>query len=57
MVELGSLRRENSTAIILGGFISMSIIITSAATLFGEEGIQSATDMAEQLKHYKGMVR
>ena len=52
--ELGSLRRENSTAIILGGFISMSIIITSAATLFGEEGIQSATDMAEQLKPLLG---
>jgi Mn2+/Fe2+ NRAMP family transporter len=52
--ELGSLRKENSTAIILGGFISMSIIITSAATLFGEEGIQSATDMAEQLKPLLG---
>lgn len=47
--DLSSLRIENYTAIILGGFISMSIIITSAATLFGEEGIQSATDMAKQL--------
>ncbi len=52
--ELGDLRRENVTAIILGGIISMSIIITSAATIFGEEGIQSAADMADQLKPLLG---
>ena len=52
--ELSDLRKENATAIILGGIISMSIIITSSATLFGESGIASAADMAEQLRPLLG---
>ncbi len=52
--ELSDLRKENTTAIIVGGIISMSIIITSGATIFGEEGIRSAADMANQLKPVLG---
>lgn len=47
--ELADLRKENATSIIIGGIISMSIIITSAATLFGTEEITNAADMAGQL--------
>jgi len=52
--ELGDLRRENAVAIILGGIISMSIIITSGTTLFGADGIRSAADMAGQLEPLLG---
>ena len=52
--ELPDLRKENATAIILGGIISMSIVITSAATLFGKSGVASAADMAAQLSPLLG---
>lgn len=52
--QLGDLRRENMTAVILGGIISISIIITSAATLFGDRTINSAADMASQLEPLLG---
>lgn len=52
--QLPDLRKENATAIILGGIISMSIIITSAATLFGDQSITSAADMAKQLEPLLG---
>lgn len=52
--QLPDLRKENATAIIIGGIISMSIIITSAATLFGEQGISNASDMAAQLEPLLG---
>ena len=52
--QLSDLRKENASAIILGGIISMSIIITSSATLFGQQGISSAADMAVQLKPLLG---
>lgn len=52
--ELNDLRKENATAIIIGGIISISIIITSGATIFGDEGIRSAADMADQLKPLLG---
>lgn len=52
--ELSDLRKENATAIIIGGIISISIIITSGATIFGDEGIRSAADMADQLKPLLG---
>ena len=52
--QLPDLRKENATAIILGGLISMSIVITSGATLFGKAGISSAADMAEQLEPLLG---
>ncbi len=52
--ELPELRRENNVAIILGGLISASIIITSATALFGERGISNAADMAAQLEPLLG---
>ena len=52
--QLGDLRRETLTAILIGGLISMSIVITSAATLFGASGIGSAADMATQLEPLLG---
>ena len=52
--QLPNLRRENATAIILGGVISMSIIITSGTSLFGGENIKSVADMAKQLKPLLG---
>lgn len=52
--QLSDLRKENATAIILGGIISISIIITSAATLYGDESINSAADMAKQLEPLLG---
>ncbi len=53
--ELKDLRRENATAIILGGIISMCIIISSGATLYGQENIASVTDMSDQLKPLLGV--
>ncbi len=52
--SLSDLRKENATAIIIGGVISMCIIITSATTLFGSEDINSAADMAQQLEPLLG---
>ncbi len=52
--SLSDLRKENATAIILGGVISICIIITSATTLFGSDDIQSAADMAQQLEPLLG---
>ena len=51
--ELADMRRENATAIILGGLISMSIVITSANNVQGS-GIQSAADMAQALEPMLG---
>ena len=53
--ELKDLRRENATAIILGGIISMCIIITSGATIYGQENIASVTDMSDQLTPLLGV--
>jgi NRAMP (natural resistance-associated macrophage protein)-like metal ion transporter len=53
--ELKDLRRENATAIILGGIISMCIIITSGATIYGQENIASVTDMSDQIKPLLGV--
>lgn len=52
--QLSDLRKENATAIILGGIISMSIVITSATTMFGNAGISNAADMATQLRPLLG---
>lgn len=52
--QLSDLRKENIVSIVVGGIISMSIIITSAATLYGEGGVTSAADMAEQLEPLLG---
>ena len=51
--ELPDLRRENATAIILGGVISISIVITSAANVQGT-GIRSVMDMAQALEPLLG---
>jgi len=52
--DLGDMRRENATAIVLGGVISMSIIITSAANVQGS-GVQNAADMAQALEPLLGV--
>ncbi|MEX2468215.1 MAG: Nramp family divalent metal transporter [Pseudohongiellaceae bacterium] len=52
--ELPLLRREIVIAIVIGGVISMSIVITSAASLFGAGDIGSAADMAAQLEPLLG---
>lgn len=52
--QLSNLRVENAAAIIVGGIISISIVITGA-TLFGEgSGIENAADMARQLEPVLG---
>lgn len=52
--QLSDLRIENAVAVILGGIISIAIVITSA-TLFGEgSGIKNAADMARQLEPVLG---
>ncbi len=52
--DLPDLRRENATAIILGGIISMSIVITSTANVQGT-GIRSVMDMAQALEPLLGV--
>ncbi|GAB4233094.1 MAG: Nramp family divalent metal transporter [Ekhidna sp.] len=51
--ELKSLQVENGVAIGLGGLISMAIVITSAATLFGV-GVSGINEMATQLEPLLG---
>ena len=51
--DLSDLRRENATAIILGGIISMSIVITSATNVQGS-GVTSVMDMAQALEPLLG---
>lgn len=51
--QLSDLRRENRVAIGLGGLISMAIVVTSAATLFGS-GISNMSQMAVQLEPLLG---
>lgn len=52
--QLPDLRRELLVSIVIGAAISMSIVITSAATLFGQQDINSAADMAVQLEPLLG---
>lgn len=51
--ELKDLQKENGVAIGLGGLISMAIVITSAATIFGK-GVSGINDMALQLEPLLG---
>lgn len=51
--QLNDLRKENRMAIGLGGLISMAIVVTSAATLFGS-GITNMSQMAVQLEPLLG---
>jgi len=52
--EMPMLRLELLVAVLIGGVISMSIVVTSAATLYGNETIASAADMAVQLEPLLG---
>ena len=52
--QLPELRTENRVAIGIGGLISMAIVITSAATLFGKGGVSNMSDMAAQLEPLLG---
>ena len=51
--DLGDLRKENSVAVGLGGLISMAIVVTSAATLYGRD-ISGMSEMAVQLEPLLG---
>ena len=51
--ELPDLQKENRVAIGLGGLISMAIVITSAATIFGK-GVTGINEMAMQLEPLLG---
>ncbi len=51
--DLKDLRRENVVAIGLGGLISMAIVTTSAATLFGKN-VSGMSEMAVQLEPLLG---
>ncbi|MEQ9402179.1 MAG: Nramp family divalent metal transporter [Cyclobacteriaceae bacterium] len=52
--QLKDLRIENGVAIGVGGLISMAIVITSAATLFGSGGVSNMSEMAVQLEPLLG---
>ncbi len=52
--ELPELRVENGVAIGIGGLISMAIVITSAAALYGKGGVSNINDMAAQLEPLLG---
>lgn len=51
--ELSDLQKENAVAIGLGGLISMAIVITSAATIYGT-GVSGINEMALQLEPLLG---
>ena len=51
--ELKHLRKENAIAITFGGLISMAIVITSAASLFGTD-VRGMSEMATQLQPLLG---
>lgn len=51
--DLNDLRKENGVAIGLGGLISMAIVVTSAATIFGK-GVTGINEMAIQLEPLLG---
>lgn len=52
--QLSELRTENRVAIGIGGLISMAIVITSAASLFGQGGVSNMSEMALQLEPLLG---
>jgi Mn2+/Fe2+ NRAMP family transporter len=52
--ELSDMRKENAVGIILGGLISICVVITSAAANGGLEEVNSAADMARQLEPLLG---
>jgi len=53
--NLEDMRRESLIAILIGGFITMSIIVTAGSSLFGSgTSVESAADMALQLNPLLG---
>ncbi len=52
--QLSELRVENGVAIGIGGLISIAIVITSAAALFGKGSVSNINDMAVQLEPLMG---
>src|SRR6056297_496805 len=55
ITELSDMRKENAVGIILGGLISICVVITSAAAADGSlEEVNSAADMAQQLEPLLG---
>ena len=52
--QLKDLRSENAVAIVLGGLISMAIIITSASSLYGSTSVSGMSEMAKQLEPLMG---
>jgi len=55
ITELSDMRIENAVGIVLGGLISICVVITSAAAANGSlEDVKSAADMAQQLEPLLG---
>ena len=52
--QLSDLRKENITAIVLGGLISMCIVVTSAGSGIDGNEVRNAADMAVQLEPLLG---
>ena len=53
--DLGDARRDISVSVILGGFISMAIVVTSSAAFYGTgKVISSGSDLAAQLEPLMG---
>jgi len=53
--QLSDLRRESAVSILLGGLISMCIIITSASTIYGTDiEVTNAVDLGRQLEPLLG---
>lgn len=52
--ELKEMRGENRFAVVLGGVISMAIVITSAPLAGTESGVENLSDMARQLEPLLG---
>lgn len=52
---LGAARRDLTLSILVGGAVSMAIVLTAAGTIHGGEGgVESAADMARQLEPLLG---
>lgn len=53
--QLEALRKENAVAVLLGGFISMCIVVTSAAAGSEPGSVSSLADMSVQLEPVLGL--
>lgn len=53
--DLPLVRKENAISILLGGFVSLAIMVTAASTIFGTgKTLQNAADLAIQLEPLLG---